>query len=312
MLIVQRYNSLSEIDAEFKEAVEKLLASEVESFQFLLESERKKPETKFFYYYLFFGNSTNLPVGIACFEYEKLDPKKYLPWQKRFKQLFGKKETPTLLRLSSDTNYRNFFYFEPKHLKLGLIEVKKIFEELKKRPGVVFHEVMITPSTKSVLVDYINIAPQEKIIQISPLKKTFQTYQDYFLNLDSEQQSLIKNAWKRFTKDLGLEIKEKENELMIHKDGQAFFTITAKLSAHKVYFIDFSEQQIPPELNAHMILQNVLMKFYENTQANELVINNRLKFTIEELSSQRLLPYSIDRVLKGCNDFVATKIFDHN
>lgn len=309
MLIVQKYNSLSEIESEFRESIEKLLSTEIVSFEALLKKEQSKPQSKFFYYYLFFSNSTNLPVGYACFEYEKLDPKKYIPWQKRVSSLFSKKTVPTLLRLSSDTQYRNFFTFEPKHLKLGLIEIKKLIHEHALRPGVIFHEVMMTPYSKPVLVDYLNISSKENLIQIVPFKKTLATYQDYFENLDSEAQGLVKLAWKKFTKDLQLELKDSNDELLIQNQNSTLLKIELNLSKQKVLFVDFDRHEISHDLDCFMILQNILMKFYE-MNATDLVINNKLSFSSEDLATQKFMPYSIDRILKGMTDFSSTKIFD--
>src|SRR5690606_31825441 len=85
MLIVQKFHSIHEIDAEFVSSIEVLLQEEISGFDILIDRHDSAPASDVFTYFLFFGPTQNAPIGFAQICIRHLPGKEFLPWYKKMK-----------------------------------------------------------------------------------------------------------------------------------------------------------------------------------------------------------------------------------
>jgi hypothetical protein len=324
MLIVQKYNSLNEIENEFKDTLEKLIASDIPLLSILERAEKDKPAEHVFYYYLFFGQTSNMPVGLAFIELVNLPETEFTPFMERMLNKLRKKNTPKWLRFSGPGKLKNFFFFEPKHLKTGQIELAKIIQEMKNRDDVSVIEEWVNAQSISVLPMSTKKSYKNSKMVVAPLKKSSQSYQDYFNSLDTDHNMQVKLAWKGLTKDKLFVIEEAADFDKIpahHKlkpfsttplTGQVFLDESGPV-ASVIYleagngnlYTDFLIYKDNPALTSTMLLQTAIMRFYEHENATVLNFLEDPNLAENDLRGFGLSPVNLEHSLEPKNEHSA-------
>ena len=173
----QKYENISDVEAEFIPQLEKLMANKIPSFDFLIETQKDANEETI--YYLLFGDRDNAPKGFIKGEIKKkkrvlLRPHKQINW-------CGLRE--------------NAFIIDPKFIK----EFKNNFNKIKKVTAQDYRikdQFIVAPKE---LEEDNNIVSQAEYIDT--LFKSHQNYQDYLSSLNTNLQKQIKKSFSSF-KDL--------------------------------------------------------------------------------------------------------------
>ncbi len=324
MLIVQKYNSLSEIDSEFKDAIEGLVSSEIPSFAFLERAEKIKPPQHVFYYYLFFGHVSNMPVGFACFELVNLPEKEFVPLMERMMNKMRRHEGHKWLRIAGPGKLKNFFFFEPKQLKLGLMSLTNIVAEMKARTDVVAIEEWAGPNSTALLPQNEKKLFKETHLTIGTLKKIFTSYEDYFKSLPTSTSQKVKAGWKTLTRDgifwvketvdvtklpphdkLAYYLGENIDTQAIEDEDGVVAVIVYILTKNNNMHVDFVFYKDDNRLTPMMLLQSALMKFFDHPSMQSLNFLTQFDYTVEEIKDLGLPAVILDQSLEAKNDFVA-------
>jgi hypothetical protein len=324
MLIVQKYNSLNEIENEFKDTLERLISSDIPLLSILERAEKDKPAEHIFYYYLFFGQTSNMPVGLAFMELVSLPEAEFTPFMERMLNKLRKKNTPKWLRFSGPGKLKNFFFFEPKHLKMGQIELAKIINEMKNREDVSVIEEWVNAQSISVLPLSDKKSYKNSKMVVAPLKKNSGSYEEYFNALGSEHTGLVKLAWKGLTRDKLFQIEDvvDPDKIPAHHKLKAFSTspLTGQIFsddqgpvASVIYFeagngnlyTDFLIYKDNPTLTPTMLLQTAIMRFYEHDKANVLNFLEDPNLSENDLRGFGLSPMNLEHSLEARNEHSA-------
>jgi hypothetical protein len=207
MIITQKYNSAFDIDAEFIPSLEKLLSNCIPSFELIKNYEKSADEDTSFTYYLFFGNTTNAPVGFAQLELKKGKTIKKTFMSKLFKKDLLAVQNESIIKWSIPGSLREGIIFEPMYVKHACEKTKKIFNKLFERKDVSSQNLIycdaylemnkLSDTWKS---NSINHCIPETLV------KNRSSYEEFVQKLPSEIQSKIKNSWKQIHKELNLKM----------------------------------------------------------------------------------------------------------
>lgn len=206
--MVQQYHSIHEIDAEFIPSIEVLLEEEIPHFDVLVRRHDLAPEKEMFTYFLFFGSSHNMPVGIAHVGLKFLDvdcrtfSQKLKFWNKdhtHWKQLDW--------RLPGTSIGMGVF-----NQKAGVSSHKKILDILSDylhREDIVAFNIFNAKNQPEV---QLNLEPkhfmQKDHYHLLPLTKSVNSYQEYLASLEVESQKEIARQWKQLHKFHHIELGE--------------------------------------------------------------------------------------------------------
>ncbi|MFZ4715695.1 MAG: hypothetical protein ACOYL6_18370 [Bacteriovoracaceae bacterium] len=324
MLLVQKYNSLAEIETEFKETVEALISPEIPFLSFLEKSEKDKPSEHVFYYYLFFGQTSNMPVGFAMIELVSVPEKEFTPFFERMMNKMKRKANAKWLRFAGPGRQKTFFFFEPKHLKAGLVELSSLIKEMKLRDDVVVIEEWANAQSLQLLPIHEKKSYQNSLTICATLKKSYPTYEEYYNSLTGTGSQMVKTAWKSLMKDKVLIVEDNlelsqipahhklknygaQNikGLVIHDDKgpvAALLFIEAKNGNLHVDLLTYKEH---PELTKSMLVQSTLMRFFEKEDYLQLNFLEDPGLSIEELKGQGFSPMTLEHSLEARNEHTA-------
>jgi hypothetical protein len=324
MLIVQKYNSLNEIENEFKDTLEKLIASDIPHLSILERAEKDKPAEHVFYYYLFFGQTSNMPVGLAFIELVNLPETEFTPFMERMLNKLKKKNAPKWLRFTGPGKLKNFFFFEPKHLTMGQIELVKIIQEMKNRDDVSVIEEWVNAQSIAVLPLSNKKSYKNSKMVVAPLKKNSESYEAYFNNLSAEHTGLVKLAWKGLTRDKLFAIEDvvDPDKIPAHHKLKVFSTspLTGQVFSDEsgpvasvIYleagngnlYTDFLIYKDNSALTPTMLLQTAIMRFYEHEKASVLNFLEDPNLSENDLRGFGLTPMNLEHTLEPKNDYTA-------
>ena len=309
MLLSQKFDSINEIDPEFIDPLEDLLADSVPSFEFIKSYEKNADENINFAYYLFFGNTTNAPIGYAQLEIQKQfimeDDFDHVEKSSLFSRLFGSKKINSMkVNWKIPGTLDEGFVISPQFSKTGLSKTKSILNEFFKRDDIQEQSICFAENFEE-LSDKYNKSEGELSSHHSVdfLLKNHENYECYINDLDPELQKQIKNSWKFVYKDLKLSLGEYESfkEIFAYKDQGAKQykefkrdTLLAKYinTDQEVYFITLEDKEsvkiIIPVIKGHksnlfydifsiadhipeiIPHQMAILKFYEYEHSNKL------------------------------------------
>lgn len=304
MIITQKYNSAEDIDPEFIPSLESLLENCVPSFELIKNYEKAAQDNINFAYYLFFGNTTNAPIGFAQVEMQKNTPVK-----KSFFSRF-KKESPldskinTHLKWSIPGSYKEGIVFDPKFIKHASDKTKKIFNEYFEREDIQTQELIFSGAYESLNIPFQSQTYQNKdIVSLDTFIKNKQSYESFLSDLPRDLNQLIKRSWKNIQQDLNLKLgeytsfkdafsyktnaanqyKELKQKPQIKKylsveEGIEFLTLESsesiealvvfiKGSGHHCFYEILHLSDKAPEIIPH---QMAILKFFEKDSVNKL------------------------------------------
>lgn len=307
MLLVQKYNSLDEIDSEFKDSLEVLLASELPSLNQLNDFEKRSPEKLVFYYYLFFGHQHNRPVGMFFAQFFPLPDDEFLSFKERMLKKIKKTPSAKLMRLTGPGVTNSCWCFEPKHEAQGLKEIAKILSELR-TPEVLMAEEICTSIHGSLIKESTHRESSKVLLAPFVLKNN--SYETYFNGLAPEEKNQLKNLWKNITQNKNLEICEITESFKLPKvarpegisnylkldstfiglqeNGQTKGLIIFTKGVQKKLFVDFVVVNHSDAYSPMAYLQNALMKAFELGEFEQLI------FSANPASSETYLALSIE------------------
>lgn len=206
--MVQQYHSIHEIDPEFIPSIEVLLEEEIPHFDVLVRKHDLAPEKEMFTYYLFFGASHNMPVGLAHVALKFLDvdcrtfSQKLKFWNKdhtHWKQLDW--------NLPGTSIGLSVF-----NQKAGVSSHKKILDilsgYLSREDIVAFNIYTPKHSPETPLLAEPKHQLQKDHYHLLPLTKTVNSYQEYLATLEKESQKEITRQWKQLHKAHHIELGE--------------------------------------------------------------------------------------------------------
>ncbi|HLT22447.1 MAG TPA: hypothetical protein VKZ84_03355 [Bacteriovoracaceae bacterium] len=208
MLMVQQYHSIHEIDPEFIPSLEVLLEEEVPHWSLLVKKHDLAPEKEMFTYFLFFGPTHNMPVGLAhvCLKFLDVDcrtlSQKFKFWNKdhkHWKQLdWDLKGTSIGMGIFNQ--------------KAGTSSNKKIHDTVAKylaREDIVAFNFFNhkTPYEVSTIQDVRHYF-QKDHYHLCPLTRSVNSYQEYLATLEKESKNEIKKQWMELHKIHGIELGE--------------------------------------------------------------------------------------------------------
>lgn len=304
MLLVQKYNSLDEIDSEFKDSLESLLGSELPSLAGLNEFEKKSPTSLAFYYYLFFGHQHNRPVGFCFAQFAPLPEAEFMSFKERMLQKIKKKPSPKMLRLLGPGTTGTFWFFEAKYVAQGLKEIEKILRDLK-TPNILMSEEISTNLHPAFLSK--DAYKEKKKLLLSPISLKGNSYENYFNTLNTEEKNSLKTMWKNLTKNKQLEMVEIQESFKLPRaPGIAAFLkldsifiglqentetkgliIFTKGPSRKL-FVDFIVVTPTDAYSPLTYLQNALMKAFDFPDFDQLI------FSSSQAQSETFLGLSIE------------------
>lgn len=289
MLLVQKYNSLDEIDGEFKDSLESLIASDLPNLPLLNDFEKRSPTELIFYYYLFFGHQHNRPVGFFFAQLSPLPENDFLSFKQRMIKKIKKTDPPKLLRLTGPGRTGAFWFFEPKYIGQGLKEVNKILTELKTSNILLTEE--ISTDIHPAFINGQTISEKHKIL-LSPINLKNNSYENYFTSLGNEEKAHVKNIWKNLTQNKNLEIEEITESFKLPRaegisiylkldsqfiglkeNGETKGLIIFTRGCNHVLFVDFIVVAHSDNFPPMSYLQNALMKAFDFSGYDQLVFS---------------------------------------
>jgi hypothetical protein len=205
MLIVQKFHSIHEIDAEFIPNIELLLEEEIASFATLIQRHDDAPKGCLFTYFLFFGPTQNTPIGFAQLTLKPLPD--LVPWHKKLK--FWNKDhehwKQATWEISGGTS--GLCVFDPKYLRSGIEKMQELIDEYEKRPDIMAEEICCLrgPQEFSFARNEENKCSKETYA-LAPLPKAYRSYEDYLKSLDEETVGNIKKSWKELNQLGGVKL----------------------------------------------------------------------------------------------------------
>lgn len=306
MLLVQKYNSLDEIDSEFQDSLESLMGGELASLSLLSSFEKQSPPTLIFYYYLFFGHQHNRPIGFFIAQFIPLPEKEFMSFKERIIKKIKKTNPPKLLRLVGPGNTNAFWFFEAKHTKQGLKEIEKVLKDIT-TPNILITEEISTSIHSSFTPGEVY---QEKSKQlIAPLNLKNNSYETYFNSLENDEKNQVKNIWKNLTQNKSLDITEITESFKLpraegistylkldshfyglNENGEIKGLIIFTKGKNRELYVDFVVLTHCDNFPPLSYLQNGLMKAFEFAGFENLIFskNPSLADTYLGLSSEAL------------------------
>ncbi len=208
MLITQKYNSANDIDPEFIPALEELLAEHVPCFQVIKNYEKVAKENINFTYYLFFGPSTNTPIGYAQAEIEIKPDREPSFFQKIFNKKSPINSGISKLSWTSPGVYREGIIFSPQFIRYAGDKTSLILNEYFKREDVREQKIRFSESLSLANCFKDLKAKTTPSTSLGFLLKNKNSYQEFIEDLSFDLKKNIQADWKFIMKNLGLELKE--------------------------------------------------------------------------------------------------------
>jgi hypothetical protein len=217
MQYVFEYQSLNEIDDEFIHSIEKLLASEVLSFDNLLEYEDSLDERIGLHYFLFFKETKNEPIGFMMIELIPVDKKFFLgPLSRLHPKNFFKRnqDSGKILKAQIPGLHGMSYVFEPEFLEEGEEEVSNIIAELSEDFNLVAEqwnypkEGFQSEEDQSINLELVSY----------DFHNTYSEYSEYFKTIDTSTAFNIKKYWKDIFKYNTTELNEYTHFKEIFRD----------------------------------------------------------------------------------------------
>lgn len=216
MLFIQRYFSLKDIEMEFQQSLENLLIHEVPNINWLIQQEglAQKLKSSTSFYFLFFCEKHNDPVGFAQINLYDLPVRPFLNAPQRlYYKCWRKKTQWKILSCKIHGPSNPGYIYHPLYQKEGIIELKKIIRDLHKQYSIVLevlnhdYEVAaptITPNPFS----YTQVIPHV-------LYKSYKDYHSYLKSLGEQNSHRIKSLWKSLENNPQIHIHEYSSLLQI-------------------------------------------------------------------------------------------------
>lgn len=197
MLIVQKFHSIHDIDAEFIPSLEILLQENVPSFKNLIEKHDQAPAGDVFTSFLFFGPTQNTPIGFAQLCIQSLPSEEYISWHQKIK--FWNKEHLHWKQLSWKVGEGSsgLFVFDPRFSRSGKDKIQQLIKEYESRPEIKAQEFYYIKGLQDFHTGWIgeNKSSNDHFV-LEPLSKSSKTYEEYLASLKPEISQQITKSWK--------------------------------------------------------------------------------------------------------------------
>jgi hypothetical protein len=304
MIITQKYNSAFDIDVEFIPSLESLLSNCIPCFDLIKNHEKNSDENTSFTYYLFFGNTTNAPIGFAQLEIEKGRAIKKSFTSKLFKKNLLSVQNEYSIQWSIPGSLNEGIVFEPMYVKHACEKAKKILHKLFERKDIYTQNLIYCDA----YLEMNNLTQSKNSTHISKtipetLVKNRASYEEFVQKLPREIQAKVKTSWKKLYKELEFKMGDFTNfkesfqykskgslqykELKKHPKIQKYIKLEEEIhfltleSANEVMaFIIFIKGKGINSFYDILILDDVIsetiahqvaiLKFYEKTECNRL------------------------------------------
>ncbi len=198
MIMVQKYHSIHEIDAEFIPALELLLQEEIPYFDKLVEQHDNAPAEHLFTYFLFFGTTQNTPIGFAQVRVTSINTDHILPWHQKmmrpFKSSLKNWKQVTWKVFDGGSGYG---VFDARFYRQCRDKMNSLLKDYEIRPEVQSEEFFCVKNSFDIKAPWpeVNSQKYEQYI-LEPYLKVHKTYPDYLSSLKVETQKDIKTQWK--------------------------------------------------------------------------------------------------------------------
>lgn len=195
--MVQKFNSIHEIDPEFIPNIETLLQEDLASFETLVQRHDGAPEGNVFTYFLFFGPTQNTPIGFAQLCLKQVPGKDLLPWHKKL--AFWNKDHENWKQATWEIGdgSSGLCVFDPKFTRSGKEKIQELIREYEARSEIIAQEVYCLKGLQdySLSMNCEHALTREAFV-LEPMSKAFKTYQDYVESLSPDLTKFVKNIWK--------------------------------------------------------------------------------------------------------------------
>lgn len=330
MLLVQKFNSLDEIDPEFKDSLESLLSSELPCLSMLNDFEKRCPTNLAFYYYLFFGHQHNRPVGFFFAQFVPLPESEFMSFTERMMQKIKKTPAPKSLRLAGPGATGTYWFFELKHVTQGLKEIKKVLSEIK-MPAVLMSEEVSNSLYPAFLGEH-GYREKKKLL-LAPVTLKNNSYENYFNSLQTEEKNQLKTLWKHLTQNKQLEMTEitesfklpraegisnylKLNSTFIalNENNEVKGLIIFTKGTQQKLFVDFMIINHSDAYSPMSYLQNALMKAFDFVGFEQLIFsaNPALNETYLGLSIEALEFFKLPVISQTCRINIHSAALNQN
>jgi hypothetical protein len=189
-MLVQKYNSIFEIDAEFIPGIEDLLEDDFINFGSLKEWSKTLDPNIHFCFVLFFNPVKNSPVGFAMLQMFKV----FNENKKGLFNFFNKPTQKTYLNWEIPGRTGVGLVFNPFFEEKVIDKFMSVKQEFEKREDVIHEEIV----TSSIYLQELNIIKEKYKVSpsdfiIGPLKKTFNYVEEYFHSINLEYTKEYEN-----------------------------------------------------------------------------------------------------------------------
>ncbi len=209
MIITQKYNSAEDIDPEFIPSLEALLENCIPSFDLIKSYEKAASENIHFAYYLFFGNTTNAPIGFAQIQIEKNKVEKKSFFGKFLKENKLDPKNDKHLKWSIPGSLKEGIVFDPRFIKHACNKANKIFNDYLERKDIHTQELVYSQAYEELGFEQGKQKGQNKqLTTLDVFIKNKNSYEDFMSDLPFDIQKLIKTSWRMIQADLKLKMGE--------------------------------------------------------------------------------------------------------
>ncbi len=238
MIITQKYNSVNQIDPEFIPSIEELLSDTIPHFETLKNIEKNSPKDLQFIYYLFFGETTNAPIGFARLELknEKLIKQGFI--KRVLKKDPIKEYYQKSVRWQIPGRLKEGIVFNPRYLNHASEKALAVLEEIFKREDILSQEITFSQTYQKIF-EYSQSKTTHSLYVPDCLIKTHNSYADFFQSIDHEIQGEIKNCWKTIAHELKIgEYKRLKSAFEYKTKGKEQYKTLKEALAKKYYALD--------------------------------------------------------------------------
>lgn len=209
MLLTQKYHSLNEIDQEFVLPLEQLLHEEWPDFEAWKKAEQSSPADETYTYWLFFGPTQNMPVGMAQLQLKKVDGRRLVPWWKKITSTFDRTGLDwRIARWGIGAALSKPAIFDPRFLRSGKEKLNELFKEIGERPEVMAMTLPLPQGWGALRPNWEEISLEQKTNwkSLYPLQRSHKLYQDYLADLEKPVAAAIQSGWRKLHKEAGIRI----------------------------------------------------------------------------------------------------------
>jgi hypothetical protein len=272
MLMVQKYHSLKEIDAEFHSAIAEMIKLEFPSYSAWVTHEESHSQDYQFHYYLFFGHEKNTPIGLAQAQLMILDPCDYLPWHLRLKhQFFQGSQQWKMVKWCIGQGFYGPLIIVPKHYRGAREELQKAIHEMEQRNEVVAQTFVSGIELMKFKTEWTQLFMQDskKFFYVDLFKPRSESYEAYLKQLPGENQKIIQQRWKKLHKELRISVENHENRFELIRDHKNYLNIVFDIDTHGLMRV-YLPIEHPTELEILDLIQLTLLEAIGKKEINEI------------------------------------------